>query len=133
MPEDRRALIARRAGWGITALVTLLLVANALFMLLGQSLAPETLRQMVEEGGYQVRQAPLIGLITLLSAIVYVIPRTAVLGAILITGFFGGAVATEVRIGGSPWIFVSLAIGAMAWGALYLRDARVGALLPLTH
>jgi hypothetical protein len=61
-----------------------------------------------------------------------VIPRTAVLGAILLTGYLGGAIATHVRFG-DPWfpILFPVCIGALLWGGLYLRDGRLRALMPL--
>jgi len=58
-----------------------------------------------------------------------VIPRTAVLGAILLTGYLGGATATHVRIG-EPF-YTPIILGVLVWGGLYLRDARLRALLPL--
>jgi len=118
-------------GWVLTVLVTLFLLADGLFSVLAPKLAPDALRPMVEEGGFRLEQAPTLGIIMLISAILYVIPRTASLGAILVTGFLGGAVATEVRIGGTPWEWVCIALGVLAWGGLYLRDVRVRALLPL--
>ena len=61
------------------------------------------------------------------------IPRTSVLGAILVTGFLGGAICAHVRIGelGSPPEIVSLLLGALTWGGLYTRDPRIRNLLPL--
>ena len=131
MIAKSESFAALRLGWVLTALVTLALAADGLFSLLGPRLAPDALRPMMEEGGYRLEQATTLGTIMLLAAIVYVIPRTAVLGAILVTGFAGGAIATEVRIGGTPWEWVSVAIGVLAWGGLYLRDSRLRVLLPL--
>lgn len=71
-----------------------------------------------------------LGLVLLASTILYVIPRTAVLGAILLTGYLGGATATHVRIGESAFL-VPVVFGVFLWGCLYLRDARLRALLPL--
>ena len=67
-------------------------------------------------------------------AILYAIPRTAVLGAILTTGFLGGAICTHFRLGeiGSPPQLISLLLGVMTWGGLYLRDSRIRTLLPLS-
>lgn len=73
-----------------------------------------------------------IGVVLILCLTLYVIPRTAVLGAILLTGYLGGAVATHVRIG-SPllgFVLLPVYVGVMLWGALYLRDARLRALIP---
>ena len=82
--------------------------------------------------GYAESAALTIGILELGSTIVYLIPRTSVLGAILMTGYLGGAVATHVRIG-DPFfnVFGPILFGAMAWGGLYLRDERMRALIPL--
>ena len=69
-----------------------------------------------------------IGLLELLCVAVYAVPRTAVLGAVLLTGYLGGAIASHVRLG-DPFI-VPLALGVLVWGGLYLRDERIRALLP---
>jgi hypothetical protein len=76
---------------------------------------------------------PCRGPIILACAILYAIPATAVLGAILATGFLGGAICAHVRIGelGSPPEIISLLLGAMTWGALYTRNPRIRAVLPL--
>lgn len=70
-----------------------------------------------------------IGIVELLCVVVYLIPRTSVLGAILITGYFGGAVATHVRV--SDAFVIPLVLGVLAWGGLFLRDARLRELLQL--
>jgi hypothetical protein len=71
-----------------------------------------------------------IGVLALACTLLYAIPRTAVLGAVLLTAYLGGAMATHVRIGveAFPIVFV-LAFGALVWGSLRLRDPRVGRLL----
>jgi hypothetical protein len=80
--------------------------------------------------GYPESQIVTIGVLELLSCIVYVIPNTAVLGAILMTGYLGGATATNVRIGDPSYVMTVL-LGVFVWGGLFFRDARVRALLPL--
>jgi DoxX-like family len=122
-----------KAGWILTILSALVLFADAFIQFFGMSVAPESTRANVELGGWHVEQTATLGIIVLVSAILYLVPRTAVLGAILVTGFYAGAVATELRIGGSPEMYVCVVLGAMAWGGLYLRDARVRALLPFTR
>ena len=81
--------------------------------------------------GVPVGLAPDIGILVLVCAIVYAIPRTAIIGAVLITGLLGGAVATHVRAG-SPvfeaFVFPVM-MGALTWVPLWLRDIRVRALL----
>ena len=80
--------------------------------------------------GYPESSIRPIGAAALLGAILYAIPQTSVLGAIILTGFLGGAVATHVRAGESNWIF-AVVFGIVTWLGLYLRDARLRALLPL--
>ena len=74
-----------------------------------------------------------LGVVLLVSTVLYVIPRTAVLGAILLTGYLGGAVATHVRVGNPLFSHVLFPtyLGALIWGGLWLRDRRVRALLPI--
>jgi hypothetical protein len=72
--------------------------------------------------------------VLLASTIIYVIPRTAVLGAILLTGYLGGAVATHVRVGDPLFpVLFPVILGVLIWGGLYLRDERLRALIPLRN
>lgn len=71
-----------------------------------------------------------VGIIEMICVVVYVIPQTSVLGAILMTGLLGGAAITGLRIG-DPSVPLPLILGMLAWGGLYLRDVRLRALIPL--
>ena len=71
-----------------------------------------------------------VGVIELICVIVYVIPQTAVLGAILMTGLLGGATLTNLRIG-DPTYPVPVVLGMLAWGGLFLRDTRLRELIPI--
>lgn len=71
-----------------------------------------------------------VGLIELICVVVYLIPRTAVLGAILMTGLLGGATITTLRVG-DPTYPMPVILGMLAWGGLYMRDARLRELIPL--
>ena len=71
-----------------------------------------------------------IGILEVVCTIIYLIPRTSILGAILVTGFLGGATATCVRIG-DPGFVMPVVLGMMSWGGLYLRDQRLHELIPL--
>ena len=85
--------------------------------------------------GWPIKFAVPIGIIDVACAVLYAIPRTAVLGALLLTGLLGGAIATHVRIE-SPLFSHTLFgvyMGLVAWGALYLREPRLRALLPLAR
>jgi hypothetical protein len=82
--------------------------------------------------GYPVAVAPALGVVLLTCLALYLVPRTALLGAILLTGYLGGAVATHVRVGQPLFSHVLFPtyVGMLLWGGLYLRDARLRALVP---
>jgi hypothetical protein len=117
------------AGRIMSAFVVIALVADGAVQLF----APAQIAGMLQETGFAMDLTRVVGPILLASAILYAIPASSVLGAILVTGFLGGAICAHVRIGelGSPPELISLALGAMTWGGLYLRDPRIRALLPL--
>ena len=98
-----------------------------------QLFAPTQIAGMLQETGFAMDMTHIVGPIILACAILYALPATAALGAIMLTGFLGGAICAHVRIGelGSPPELISLLLGALTWGGLYARDARVRALLPL--
>ena len=79
--------------------------------------------------GWPVGLAPILGVIELACVIVYIFPRTAVLGAILVAGYLGGATATHVRVG-DGFFFAPFLLGVLAWLGLWLREPRLKALLP---
>jgi hypothetical protein len=79
--------------------------------------------------GWPVEVLFVLGFVELGCTVLYLVPRTAVLGAVLLTGYLGGAVATHVRIG-EPFV-APLLLGVVLWLALWLRDPRLKALLPL--
>jgi hypothetical protein len=91
---------------------------------------PEMSRQGFKEMGYPDSLATPVTIVFLASTLLYAIPRTSVLGAILLTGYFGGAIATHLRLG-QPTFVVGLSIAILAWLGIYLRDSRLRALLPL--
>jgi hypothetical protein len=118
------------AGRAISVVVVLALLVDAAISLL----APGIMRAETEATGFSPSQGPLLGMTMLICAVLYAFPSTTVLGAILTTGFLGGAICTHFRLGevGSPPQLISLLLGLMTWGGLYLRDARIRTLLPLT-
>ncbi len=88
--------------------------------------------QAFSQLGYPVSLAVVLGIIQVVCLILYVIPRTAILGAILLTGYLGGAVSTNLRVSAGPFpVLFPVFIGVMFWGALYLRDNRLRELIPL--
>jgi hypothetical protein len=129
VPETMTLHRAQWAGRIMGAFVVVALVADGTVQLF----APAQIARMLQETGFAMNLTRVVGPIILACAILYAIPATAVLGAILVTGFLGGAICAHVRIGdlGSPPEFISLLLGAMTWGGLYLRDSRIRAILPL--
>ena len=82
--------------------------------------------------GYPASLVQPIGIIALICVILYAIPRTAILGAILLTGYLGGATATQVRLQ-DPWFLFPVVIGMLIWAGIYFRDERLRALIPLSE
>jgi len=84
--------------------------------------------------GYAENVIVPLGIVLTVCTIIYLIPRSAVLGAILLTGYLGGAVATHVRVGEGPFpIFFPIIFGVLLWGGLYLRDNRLRTLIPINQ
>jgi len=104
-----------------------------LMILMGPAMMFFARGQMVQgmiKFGWQESALHTMIVLEVLSALLYAIPRTAVLGAILMTGYFGGAIATHVRIADPGWP-TALVCGVLVWAGLVLRDPRLRALLPL--
>ena len=131
VPETTTLHGALWAGRTMSALVVIALVADGAIQLF----APAQIASMLRETGFAIELTRVLGPIVLACAILYAVPATSGLGAILVTGFLGGALCAHVRIGelGSPPEIISLLLGAMAWGGLYARDPRIRAILPLIH
>jgi len=81
--------------------------------------------------GWPDSALPMLAYLQLGSLLLYLIPRTSVLGAILLTGYLGGAIATYVRIGELYPVLVPLSTSMIAWAGLYLRDERLRSLIPI--
>lgn len=113
------------AGRILSALPVLALLGSGVMKI---SQSPQVLEGFTKFG-YQPSQIAPIGVLEILCTIVYLIPQTSVLGAILLTGYLGGATATHVRI--SDAFLAPVLIGMMVWGGLFLRDPRIRALIPL--
>ena len=125
------ATAGARVGWGLTGLATLFLLADAA----GKLLAPDLMIANSPPLGIPADPAfyRLLGAILAICTALYAYPRTAVLGAVLLTGYLGGAVASHLRVG-SPLLSFTLFgvyLGLVVWGGLYLREPRLRALLPL--
>jgi hypothetical protein len=108
-------------------------ILPALFLLIDgimKVVKPRVVVEATVQLGYPESVIVGLGIVLLACTILYLIPRTAVLGVILLTGYLGGAVATHVRVGGPLFnIIFPVILGAMLWGGLYLRDQRVRSLV----
>ncbi|MCF0071141.1 DoxX family protein [Dyadobacter sp. CY261] len=112
------------AGKIISALCILFLLFDAIMKVIKESHSIEGSAAL----GWPVDQVQSIGTALLISTILYIIPRTAFLGAILITGYLGGAIAIMVRVG-QPLYFAAV-FGVLVWVGLYLRDEKLRAMIP---
>ena len=119
-----------KAGWAMTALFTLFMLgASVAPKLLGMDAATDSMTQI----GWPPEHLLLIGLIELALTLLFLIPRTALLAAILFTGLLGGALASHLRAG-SPlfgYTLFGIYLGTFMWVALWLRDERVRRVFPL--
>ena len=121
------ASASRWAGRIISGIVIVLLAFDAAVKRLRVPAAVEGTAQL----GYPPEALPIIGVLALVCLVLYVIPRTAPLGAILWTGYFGGTVATHLRAGNPLFthILSGVYVATLVWVGLYLRDERVKGLL----
>ena len=131
MQPDTQSIPKKKSWTGriMSAIALLFLFFDSVIHLVVINPVVESFKQL----GYPVELAITLGIIELGCLILYVIPRVSVLGAILLTGYLGGAVATQLRIG-APLFSTALFpiyVGILVWGGLYLRDERLRALIPL--
>ena len=126
-PSAATSTRTRWAGRILTGLAVVFLTFDAAVKFLA---TPEAVEGTVRLG-YQPHHLPIIGTIAVVCLLLYVVPRTAPLGAILWTGYLGGAIATQLRIDNPllSHVLFPIYVAAVIWGGLYLRDARLRALL----
>jgi DoxX-like family len=128
---DHTVSVAKKrpvAGYVLTALVALFLAFDTVIKLLRLPSAVQGTTQL----GYPADTVFWIGIIELGCVVLYLVPRTSVLGGLLLTGYLGGAIATHVRVG-SPLLSHTLFpiyVALMLWGGLYLREPRLRELVP---
>jgi hypothetical protein len=122
------AKVPTRIGWALSILT----IAFMLFDAAGKLALESHVVDATTKIGYPVDAIRPIGVIALLCTILYAVPRTAILGAVLLTGFYGGAVASKVRIEDPLFssILFGVYFGLIAWAGLYLRDERLRSLFP---
>jgi hypothetical protein len=121
--------VRHQAGVAVSGLVALLMIADGLAGLL----QPQLFASDMASDGWGAATLFPVAMLALVSGVTYAFPRTAVLGAILITGFVGGALAAHLRVTQVVILpeVINVALGVGAWGGLWLRDPRLRALLPL--
>lgn len=126
MPDTSRGMLW--TGYALSGLVILFLVFDGAIKLVPLQIVTDTMATL----GWPPESARLLGVLTLVSVILYAVPRTSVLGAILLTGYLGGAIATHVRIGNPLFTHTLFGVylGLFVWGGLWFRDARLRALIP---
>ena len=112
-------------GRGISVLVSLVFLISAFMKLKGGA---EVMQGMAHLGLPESLILPL-AILEVSCVVIYLIPATSILGAILLTGYIGGAICTHVRVG-DPF-FIQIALGIVVWLGLYLRENRLKALIPL--
>jgi hypothetical protein len=125
------AAVSKKRLWAgriLSGLLSLFLLADSVAKLV----KPAPVVEGTIKLGYSESVILPLGIVLLACTIIYMIPRTAVLGAILLTGYLGGAVATHVRVGDPLFsVLFPVIFGMLIWGGLYLRDDRLRALIPL--
>ena len=128
--EEQASGRGRTIGWVLSSLVIAFLLMDATMKLLALPVVLETQAPLGFAGAGIARG---LGVLLLVCTLLYAAPQTAVLGAILLTGYLGGAVVTHMRVGDPLFshILFGVYIGVLLWLGLYLRDARVRALVPL--
>lgn len=115
------------AGRVLSILPCLLLLMSAVMKFIQPAGFDEGLTHL----GWTSDKMTAIGIVEIVVVVLYLIPRTAVTGAILITAYMGGAIATHVRVGDPFW--VQILVGMAVWGGLWLRDPRLKQLIPITN
>jgi hypothetical protein len=120
-PVSQKALWTGRV---ISTLIVLMLLMSSIFKFKPPEMAVKENARL----GWSMSLAPKLAVLEVAVAVLYAIPQTAVLGAILLTGYLGGATATHVRVG-DPFI-MPVILGVLAWVGLYLRDPRLRPLAP---
>jgi DoxX-like family len=119
----------RWVAWTMTALFTLFMVFDTTIKLMQLPIVEEANTQL----GYPPGMGFPIGVLEVFLLVLYLVPRTSILGAVLFTGLFGGTVATHLRAGSPLFshMLFGVYLGVLAWGGLWLRDEKLRALFPV--
>jgi hypothetical protein len=130
--DTETAPVSKKRLWTgriMSALVVLFLLLDGVMKLVNPAPVVEGMTKL----GYPLSLTSVIGIVLLVSVAVFAIPRTSVLGAILLTGYLGGAVASQLRVGLPLFsnVLAPVYVGVLIWGGLLLRDRRLRALIPV--
>jgi hypothetical protein len=118
------------AGRGLSGLAALFLLMDGVMKLVKPAPVVEATLRL----GFPESALTAVGIVLIACTVLYLVPRTAILGAMLLTGYLGGAVATHVRAASTAFETVFPVIfGIILWGGLWLRDSRLRALVPVTN
>jgi len=117
------------AGWTLSVLVILFMIMDLTMKFMQLPIVLSTTEQL----GWPTSSVTTLAVLLSVATALYAFPQTSVLGAILLTGYLGGGVATHVRIGSPLFshVLFGVYLGLFVWGGLYLRDARIRALIPI--
>ncbi|MEO7079211.1 MAG: DoxX family protein, partial [Rhodococcus sp. (in: high G+C Gram-positive bacteria)] len=120
-----------RVGWVLTAMIAIFLIFDGVTKLLNV----QAVKDATVDLGLREEMMPVVGIVLLVSLALYLLPRTAFLGAVLLTGYLGGAVLTNWRVDKPLFSTVLFAVyvGIVVWGALYLRDPKVRQVMPFVR
>jgi hypothetical protein len=127
-PNEQTIVVPKKVIWIgriMSALPVLLLLSSGVMKLMKPTFVVEGFKHL----GLPEHLIIGLGILELACTIVYLIPQTAVIGAILLIGYLGGAILTHIRVG-EP-VFMQVIFGVLIWGGLYLRDPRLRVLIPL--
>jgi hypothetical protein len=118
------------AGWVLSGLAIAFLLMDGGMKLVPLGVVTETMQQLGYPGTAELART--LGIVTIVGTLLYAWPLTALLGAILLTGYMGGAMATHLRVGSPLFshLLFGFYLGLMIWGGLWLRDPRLRALMP---
>jgi hypothetical protein len=126
MSDSSNSKLLDRIGWSVTGLSVLALLASASMKMVQEA---HNIEYVVGRFGYPAKVLVPLGVLELICTLIYAWPSTSMLGAVLLTGYLGGAIATHVLI--SEPFYSPLILGVLVWLGLYLRDPRLRGLLPL--
>src|SRR3982751_152234 len=116
------------AGWVLSGLVALFLLSDGVMKLFKPAFVVEGTTVL----GYAESLIVPLGIVLIVCTVLYLVPITNILGALLLTGYLGGAVATHVRVGAGAFpILFAVTFGVLVWGGLYLRHPQLQRLIPL--